>query len=386
MKTDEHSPVFQPEAFELLPDWSGDEEELISPVHPDNRLGTLPRPLSEYEYVKKRRRKRSKQRRNTIGSSSDLSSALGDVGSASSTAVTAAGGRQVPTDDRQTQTEPRPRPRPGTAPEQRVPRAAMADVQLSRVDGGDHLARQRKLASPRAVLSPPPAGRGPAVRRRPAAAAAVSEGSSSGRGSSGGSDLTSAETEPRVRSGGSETDGEQFRSRTALTTGRIPSLCVVTPPASEDGERGSPGRRAGSTTTDSDRERTPRPEDGSQLRLGGRRPAAQGALGRAAIGLDGQLTTGDSSGSARTPPLVRPEAEGEEHSGGPARAREAAPSPDSTSLARLNGSESWCSSSHSLLSTADLPRQMAALAVSPSRPTARYAGCPEMPVYDAPVP
>ncbi|XP_043243745.1 proline-rich protein 36-like [Amphibalanus amphitrite] len=559
----------RPEAFELLPDWSGDEEELISPVHPDNRLGTLPRPLSEaagrrlpspdrltrartrrfpaqvipldvtghsferqlqfrrslvqYEYVKKRRRKRSKQRRNTIGSSSDLSSALEDVGSASSTAVTAAAGRQVPTDDRQTQTEPRPGP--GTAPEQRVPRAAMADVQLSRVDGGDHLGRQRKLASPEPYVAT--AGwPGPAVRRRPAAAAAVSEGSSSGRGSSGGSDLTSAETEPRVvspadsgtaispadeglgsprrrpaspadsglsdggradesgssehtvtpeygdgdtssvfscdaegyytsfhidsglrgapqlparpdsrsstlsagssgtaprcrppppprassldswrregapptgsartrspggasqRSGGSETDGEQFRSRTALTTGRIPSLCVVTPPASEDGERGSPGRRAGSTTIDSDRERTPRPEDGSNSGwVGDGRPpkAPWGAPLSDWTGSD----TGDSSGSARTPPLVRPEAEGEEHSGGPARAREAAPSPDSTSLSRLNGSESWCSSSHSLLSTADLPRQMAALAVSPSRPTARYAGCPEMPVYDAPVP
>ena len=186
---------------------------------------------------------------------------------------------------------------------------------------------------------------------------------------------------------GSETDtGEQFRSKTALTTGRIPSLCVVTPPASENGEKGSPergrdavrgpedqmtgkvihrGQRRHETRdhkqfedrnhkqfeerdhkhyedqeqkqfkpqdheTDSDRERTPLPEDGvGSGWVGDSLKAAWLAP------LSDWTSSGDSSGG--TPPLVRPEAEGQEHSGGVVRSVQ-----ETAALAQMNGEWVFC--------------------------------------------
>ena len=371
----------------------------------------------------------------------------------------------------------------------------MADVQLPRTDGGAPLGRLAKLSSPESPAYGTTGGGWPgtaALRRRPAAAA-TSEASSSGRGSSGGSDLASADLEPRVvspadsgtavspaeevaapeprrrlaspadsglsdggRAGdgsasddtvtpeygdgdtssvfscdaegyytsfhidsglrgaplpppppparpdsrgstvsagssvagprrrppppprassldpagqrrspaatgggahysGSETDGgEQFRSKTALTSGRIPSLCVVTPPASEGSEVGSPDRRRDRVTdrdqdrgrvvhrdrghdqhhdlnrdqkrshnlhqardreqeqswdrdqdSDWDRERTPRPEDGVGSGWVGDTPAGQplkAPWGGSLSDWTGSSETGDSSGGTRTPP------------------------------------------------------------------------------------
>ncbi|XP_037083586.1 Nance-Horan syndrome protein-like, partial [Pollicipes pollicipes] len=258
----------RPEEVARLPGWTADDEELTSPVHPDLRfhalghtvsegaLYQLPRPdqvtearterftaevvpvdvtgrgfqrlikfrqsLVHFDYVKRRRKRRDRNRRNTIGDTSDIQEAVlradlpstsGTLGGRSTTTAGTAATAETGRDDRQTQTEAEVEL--STAEDEQeasfTTHTIRADIERQMADGGASVDRLPKLAASN-TFDPParepvyelirsararlPLTAGPAasVRRRAgaAAAAAGSEASSSGHGS-GGSNRTSAD-------------------------------------------------------------------------------------------------------------------------------------------------------------------------------------------------
>ncbi|KAF0293636.1 Nance-Horan syndrome protein [Amphibalanus amphitrite] len=271
-----------PEAVEQLPDWTADEAELTSPVHPDLRFHPLGQAVSEgalyqlpppervtearaqrftaevvpvdvtgtgfqrlvkfrqslvhFDYVKRRRKRRDRNRRNTIGDTREIAEAAlrHDLPSTSGTLGTRSTAASTGRDDQQTQTEVDTEH--STAEDEQEPsftrHTVCADIERAMAEGSSSVSRLPQLGaantfdpperepvyelirSTRARL-PLPVGPAAAVRRR---AAALSEASSSGHGS-GGSNRTSADSERVVSPADSGTSEYELVGRGSTGTG-----------------------------------------------------------------------------------------------------------------------------------------------------------------------